>query len=53
MMRSYRPYGFILFGVWCVALFLTPLWADNYVIRIAITMAMFSALALSWPTFPK
>jgi len=48
MMRSYRPYGFILFGVWCVALFLTPLWADNYVIRIAITMAMFSALALSW-----
>ena len=47
-MRRYRPLGFILFIIWCFALFFTPIWADNYLVRIAITMAMFSAMALSW-----
>ncbi len=48
MMRRYQPFGFVLFVFWCAALLITPMWADNYVVRIAITMAMFSAMALSW-----
>ncbi len=26
----------------------TPLWASNYIVRLAITIAMFTALTLSW-----
>lgn len=48
MMRRFRALSIIIFGIWCVALFTTPIWADNYITRIAITMAMFSAMALSW-----
>jgi branched-chain amino acid transport system permease protein len=37
-----------LFGVWLVLLASTPLWASNYIVRLAITIAMFTALTLSW-----
>ena len=32
----------------CSLLAATPLWASNYIVRLAITIAMFTALALSW-----
>lgn len=35
-------------ALWFGILALTPLLADNYTIRIAITIAMYSAMALSW-----
>ena len=40
--------GIVLFTLWVVALATTPLWAENHVVRIAIMIAMFSALAFSW-----
>jgi branched-chain amino acid transport system permease protein len=43
-----RRWHHILFALWIVALISTPLWAGNYVVRLAITIAMFSALTLSW-----
>ena len=39
---------YVLFAVWVLALAATPLWASNYIVRLAITIAMFTALALSW-----
>jgi len=39
---------YVIFAVWVVALASTPLWASNYVVRIAIMIAMYSALTLSW-----
>lgn len=39
---------YILFGVWLVALASTPFWAGNYVVRLAIVIAMYSTLSLSW-----
>jgi branched-chain amino acid transport system permease protein len=45
MMRSWP---WFVFAIWVVALALTPLWASNYIVRLAITIAMFSALTLSW-----
>jgi branched-chain amino acid transport system permease protein len=39
---------YVLFAALVLALVSTPFWADNYVIRLAITIAMFSALTLSW-----
>jgi branched-chain amino acid transport system permease protein len=39
---------YLLFAAWIAALISTPLWASNYVTRLAITVAMFSALTLSW-----
>lgn len=39
---------YILFAVWLIALASTPLWAGNYVVRLAIMIAMYSALSLSW-----
>ena len=43
-----RNWHYFLFGVWVLALASTPLWGGNYVIRLAITIAMYSALTLSW-----
>ena len=39
---------YFVFGIWVLALATTPLWAGNYVVRLAIMIAMYSALALSW-----
>jgi len=39
---------YLIFALWVVALASTPLWAGNYTIRLAILIAMFSALTLSW-----
>lgn len=39
---------YLIFAVWVIALASTPLWGSNYVVRIAIMIAMFSALTLSW-----
>ena len=36
------------FAVWLILLASTPLWASNYIVRLAITIAMFTALTLSW-----
>jgi branched-chain amino acid transport system permease protein len=38
----------VLFAVWVLALASTPLWADNYVVRLAIIIAMYTALVQSW-----
>jgi branched-chain amino acid transport system permease protein len=43
-----RGWHYILFAMWVLALVSTPLWAGNYIVRLAITIAMFSALTLSW-----
>ena len=43
-----RSWHYFLFGAWALALASTPLWGGNYVIRLAITIAMYSALTLSW-----
>jgi branched-chain amino acid transport system permease protein len=43
-----RRWQYLLFALWVAALVSTPLWAGNYVIRLAITIAMMSALTLSW-----
>tara|TARA_R110000787_G_scaffold263946_1_gene369879 strand:+ start:32271 stop:33233 length:963 start_codon:yes stop_codon:yes gene_type:complete len=48
MMARFKPFGFLLLAAWVVLLAMTPLFADNYTIRIAITMTMFAAMALSW-----
>ncbi len=39
---------YILFGAWVLALASTPLWAENYIVRLAIIIAMYTALAQSW-----
>jgi branched-chain amino acid transport system permease protein len=39
---------YIIFALWVLALATTPLWATNYVVRLAIMIAMYSGLALSW-----
>src|SRR5436309_14471737 len=39
---------YIFFAVWVLALASTPLWVENYVVRLAIIIAMYSALTLSW-----
>ena len=43
-----RRWQYVLFAIWVAALGSTPLWAGNYAIRLAITIAMSSALTLSW-----
>jgi branched-chain amino acid transport system permease protein len=40
--------GFVHFAVWVVILATTPLYAENYVVRIAVIIAMYSTLAFSW-----
>ncbi|GAB5374169.1 MAG: branched-chain amino acid ABC transporter permease [Acuticoccus sp.] len=47
-MKIPRILAFVLFGVWVIALAATPFLADNYTVRIAIQIAMFSGLAMSW-----
>jgi branched-chain amino acid transport system permease protein len=39
---------YIVFALWVLALASTPLWAGNYTVRLAIMIAMYSALSLSW-----
>jgi branched-chain amino acid transport system permease protein len=39
---------YVLFAVWVLALASTPLWADNYIVRLAIIIAMYTALVQSW-----
>jgi branched-chain amino acid transport system permease protein len=46
MMSSTLRY--LLFAAWMLALASTPLWAGNYVVRLAIIVAMYSALTMSW-----
>jgi len=43
-----RRLQYILFAVVVVALAVTPLWASNYIVRLAVMIAMYSALTLSW-----
>lgn len=40
--------GLALFVLWVLLLATTPLHADNYIVRTAIMIAMYSSLALSW-----
>jgi branched-chain amino acid transport system permease protein len=40
--------GLILFAIWVVILATTPFYAENYIVRTAVMIAMFSALAFSW-----
>src|SRR5690606_50956 len=40
--------GILLFAVWVALLATTPFWAENYIIRIAIMIGMFSTMAFSW-----
>ncbi len=46
MMSSTLRY--LLFAAWMLALASTPLWAGNYVVRLAIIIAIYSALTMSW-----
>ena len=43
-----RRWPYFLLAIWVLALGSTPLWAGNYVVRLAITIAMFTGLTLSW-----
>lgn len=47
-MRRYRPVGFVLLAMWVALLAASPAISDNYTVRIAISMTMFSAMAVSW-----
>lgn len=40
--------GYLVFAVWILVLATTPFYAENYLVRIAIIIAMFSTLAFSW-----
>jgi branched-chain amino acid transport system permease protein len=43
-----RQLQYVIFVVCVIALASTSFWASNYVVRLAVTIAMYSALALSW-----
>jgi branched-chain amino acid transport system permease protein len=43
-----RPVSLALFTIFLFILALTPLWGDQYLVRLAITLAMYCALAQSW-----
>src|SRR6266851_2277228 len=43
-----RRLHYLVFALWVLALATTPLWATNYVVRLAIMIAMYTSLALSW-----
>ncbi len=45
---KYGSLRYVLFAVWLACLASTPYWGENYVVRLAITIAMYSALTLSW-----
>ena len=46
MMPRWLPYA--VFAAWVLVLATTPLWASNYIVRVAIMIAMFTTLTLSW-----
>ena len=39
---------YFIFAMWVLVLGSTPVWAENYYVRMAILIAMFTALTLSW-----
>jgi branched-chain amino acid transport system permease protein len=39
---------FAVFAAWVLVLATTPLWASNYIVRVAIMIAMYTTLTLSW-----
>ncbi len=39
---------YLIFALWVIVLASVPLWAGNYFVRLAILIAMFSSLSLSW-----
>jgi branched-chain amino acid transport system permease protein len=39
---------YLVFALWVIALASTPLWATNYIVRLAIMLAMYTSLTLSW-----
>jgi branched-chain amino acid transport system permease protein len=39
---------YVIFALWVIALASVPLWAGNYFVRMAILIAMFSGLTMSW-----
>jgi branched-chain amino acid transport system permease protein len=43
-----RRLQYVLFALWVLALASTSLWGSNYVIRLAVVIAMYTALTLSW-----
>src|SRR5882724_10833823 len=43
-----RRLQYVLFVLWLLALASTPLWASNYIVRLAVVIAMYNALTLSW-----
>jgi len=45
-MTQWQKYA--VFAAWLLILASTPLWANNYIVRLAITIAMYTALTLSW-----
>lgn len=45
-MKQFLYFG--AFALWIFMIAATPLLADNYTIRVAISIAMFSAMAVSW-----
>ncbi len=47
-MRSYNKLGFLVLTAWILLLLCAPMFSDNYTLRVAITMTMFSAMAISW-----
>ena len=46
MMPRWLPYA--VFAAWVLVLATTPLWASNYIVRVAIMIAMYTTLTLSW-----
>ncbi|WP_324752224.1 branched-chain amino acid ABC transporter permease [Roseovarius sp. Pro17] len=40
--------GTLLFIIWIIVLGTTPFYAENHIVRVAITIAMFSTMAMSW-----
>lgn len=48
MMLARRNIPLAVMAVWVCMLALTPVFLGNYDVRIAITIAMFTAMALSW-----
>jgi branched-chain amino acid transport system permease protein len=43
-----RRLHYLVFALWVLALASTPLWATNYLVRLAIMIAMYTSLTLSW-----
>lgn len=42
------PWKYAIFALWLLLLAAVPLMGDNYLTRVAISIAMFSAMAMSW-----